>query len=69
MPLIRSKSSQKSANQEGKILLGLNDLQSSRIKSIRVAAKLYEIPPTILYYRARGRLLRVNIRLNGYKLT
>jgi hypothetical protein len=45
MPLIRTKSSQKSANQEGRILLALNDIKNSRIKSICAAAKLYNIPP------------------------
>jgi hypothetical protein len=48
MPLIRTESSQKSANQEGRILLALNDLKNGRIKSIRVAAELYDIPRSTL---------------------
>jgi hypothetical protein len=52
MPPIRSKSFQKSANQEGKILLALNDIKNSRIKSLRAAAKLYEIPHSTLHTRA-----------------
>jgi hypothetical protein len=44
MPLIRTESSQKSSNQEGKILLALDDLQNGRIKSLRAAATLYAIP-------------------------
>ena len=45
MPPIRTESSQKPANQEGKILLALNDIKNGRIASIRAAAKLYDIPP------------------------
>lgn len=44
MPLIRAESSHKSANQERKILLALSDIINGRIRRIRVAAKLYEIP-------------------------
>jgi molybdenum-dependent DNA-binding transcriptional regulator ModE len=51
MPLIRTESSQKSANQEGRILLALNDIKNSRVKSIRAAAKLYDIPYSTLYTR------------------
>ncbi|KAJ5234886.1 uncharacterized protein N7469_004054 [Penicillium citrinum] len=49
MPPIRTGSSPKSTNQEGKILLALNDIKNGRIKSIHAAAKLYEIPYTTLY--------------------
>lgn len=31
MPLIRSQSSQKSANQEGKVLLALDNIKNGRI--------------------------------------
>lgn len=69
MLLIRTESSQKSANQEGKILLALDDIKNGRIKSIRVAAKLYDLLSSTLYDRAKGIIARVDIRLNGYKLT
>jgi hypothetical protein len=69
MPLKRTESSRKSANQEGKILLALNDIQNGRIKSLRAVAKLYEIPFSILQARADGRISRVDKRLTGYKLT
>ncbi|KAF7712132.1 HTH Psq-type DNA-binding domain-containing protein [Penicillium ucsense] len=69
MPPIRSESQQKSANQEGKILLALDDIKNGRIKSLRAAAKLYEIPPATLHHRARGRLPRVDQRPPSYKLT
>lgn len=54
MPPIRSESLQKSANQEGKILLALDDLQNGRIKSIRAAARLYQIPRSTLQTRGYG---------------
>ncbi|KAJ5242255.1 uncharacterized protein N7469_000582 [Penicillium citrinum] len=37
MPPIRTESSQKLVNQEGKILLALDDIKNSCIKSIRAA--------------------------------
>jgi hypothetical protein len=49
MPPIRSESSHKLANQEGKILLALSDLKEGRISSIRAAAMRY---PTLPYMRA-----------------
>lgn len=54
MPPVRTESWQKSANQEGKILLGLADIKNGRIKSIRAAAKLYEIPRATLQTRVQG---------------
>jgi alkylated DNA nucleotide flippase Atl1 len=69
MPLIRTESSQKSANQEGKILLALSDIKSGRIKSFRAAAKLYGIPARTLSRRAQGTMSRVDTRPNSHKLT
>lgn len=69
MPPIRSESQQKLANREGKILLALDDIKHGRIKSIRAAAKLYEIPPATLHHRAQGRLSRVDQRVPTHKLT
>ena len=69
MPLIRTESSQKSANQEGRILLALSDIKSGRIKSIRAAAKLYNIPRSTLQTRAYGTVSRADTRPNGHKLT
>ena len=48
MPPIRTESSQKLANQEGRILSALDDIKNSRIKSIRVVAKLYNVLPIVL---------------------
>jgi hypothetical protein len=69
MPPIRTASSQKSANQEGKILLALDDIKNGCIKSIRVAAKLYTISRSTLQIRAHSTVLRTDTHPNGYKLT
>lgn len=69
MPPIRPKSSQKSANQEGKSLLVLDNIKNGCVKSIRAAASLYTIPLTPLHARATGGILRVDSRLISYKLT
>ncbi|CEO58658.1 hypothetical protein PMG11_03366 [Penicillium brasilianum] len=69
MPPIRSANAQKLANQEGKILLALSDLENGRINSLRAAAKLYAIPRSTLQARADGRLSRVDIHPNRRKLT
>lgn len=65
----RTESSQKSANQEGRILLALDDIKYGRIKSISAAAKLYDIPRSTLQTRANGVVSRADIRPNGHKLT
>lgn len=54
MPPIRSESWQKSANQEGMILLALNDIKTERMKSFHAAATLYDIPSATLQTRAQG---------------
>jgi hypothetical protein len=69
MPPIRSESFQKSANQEGKILLALDDIKNGRIKSLRAAAKLYEIPHSTLHTRACGIVSIVERRNPNQKLT
>jgi hypothetical protein len=69
MPPIRTESSQKSANQEGRILLALDDIKNGRIKSLREAAKLYDIPRQTLSRRANGIVSRVDTRANSHKLT
>jgi hypothetical protein len=69
MPPIRTESSQKSANKEGRVLLALSDIKNGRITSLRAAAKLYDIPYTTLHARADGRISRVDKRPNVHKLT
>ena len=69
MPPIRAESRQKLANQEGNILLALDDIKNGRIKSIRAAARLFGVPESTLRNRAHGVDSRVDIRPNGHKLT
>jgi hypothetical protein len=69
MPPIRSGSQQKLANQEGKALLALDDIKHGCVKSLRAAAKLYNIPLTTLHARTKGRISRVDKRPSGHKLT
>jgi hypothetical protein len=69
MPPIRTESSQKSANQEGRILLALDDIKNGRVKSIRAAAELYDIPRSTLQTRANSVVSRADIRPNSHKLT
>ena len=69
MPPIRSDSSQKLANQEGRILLALADIKSGRIQSLCAAAKLYDIPHSTLYRRATGIPLRVDTYHYRRKMT
>jgi hypothetical protein len=69
MPPIRTESSHKSANQEGRILLALSDIKNGRIASIRAAAKVYDLPRSTLQTRAHGIVSRADTRPNNYKLT
>jgi hypothetical protein len=69
MPPKRIESWQRSATQEGKILLALNDIQNGRVKSTRAAAKLYNRPYSTLHARTQGRISRVDKRPSGHKLT
>jgi hypothetical protein len=69
MPPKRSESWLKSANQEGKIILALKDSENGRVKTLRAAAKLYDVPPTTLHARTDGRISRVDKRPSGHKLT
>ncbi|KAJ8154161.1 hypothetical protein LV156_003224 [Aspergillus fumigatus] len=69
MPPIRSESQQKLANQEGKTLLALDDINHGRVKSLHAAAKLYDIPLTTLHARTKGQISRVDKRPSGHKLT
>jgi hypothetical protein len=69
MPPIHSGSQQKLANQEGKALLALDNIKHDRVKSLRAAAKLYNIPLTTLHARTKGRISRVNKHPSGHKLT
>ena len=69
MPPIRSRSSQKSTEQEGRILLAIQALKNKEIPSIREAARRFNVPDTTLRRRLSGIESRANSRANLYKLT
>lgn len=69
MPPICTESLQKSFNQEGKILVALDDIKNNCVKPMRAAAKLYNIFYSILYIYANYRVLHKDIYANLYKLT
>jgi Tc5 transposase DNA-binding domain/helix-turn-helix, Psq domain len=69
MPPIRSRSSQDSIEQEGRVLLALQDIKNGRFLSYRAAAKVYNICPMTLSRRAKGITSRADLRANSHKLT
>ncbi|CDM38174.1 Probable transposable element [Penicillium roqueforti FM164] len=69
MPPIRSRSSQNSIEQEGRILLAIQAIKSQEISSIREAARRFDVPETTLRRRLRGITNRATSRANSHKLT
>ena len=69
MPPIRNKNKKNLAEQEGRILLAISDLQNQRILRVAQAASVYNIPRTTLQRRLRGIQQRSEIRANNHKLT
>jgi hypothetical protein len=54
---------------EARLILALNALQTKQISSIRKAAQLYNVPFTTLADRRHGRASRTDLRANNHKLT
>ena len=69
MPPKRAESQRKSAETEGRILLAIQAVKNSQIKSLHAAAKLYVIPYATLHNRATGVPSRVDKRWHSYKIT
>ena len=69
MPPKRSNSSQKLANQEGRIQLALADIKKGQIASLRAAARLYDVPFSTLQRRATGVIPRADSYHQRYKLS
>jgi hypothetical protein len=69
MPPIRNKNSYNSAEQEGRVLLAISDLQNKKISNIGRAAKIYKVPRTTLRDRLKGTQQRSQTRANSHKLT
>jgi predicted RNA polymerase sigma factor len=68
MPPIRSRSSQNSIEQEGRILLAIQDFQNQKISSIRGAARRFKVPEATLRRRLTRVQNRATSRANSYKL-
>jgi hypothetical protein len=69
MPPKRPRSSQKSVEQEGRILLAIQAIKNDEITSIREAARRFDVPYSTLRDRRHGHIFHVDIRANGHKLT
>ena len=68
-PPTREKSSKNLAEQEGRVLLAISDLQNGRILHIAQAASTLKIPRTTLRKRLSGIQSRSLVRANNHKLT
>ena len=69
MPPIRVGSSQDSIQQEGRLLLAIQAINSKEISTIRQAAKQFQVPRNTLARRLRGTTNRAESRANSHKLT
>jgi hypothetical protein len=69
MPPIRSQSSQKRVEQEGRLLLAIQAIKNQEFTSIRRAAEVFDVPRSTLSARLNGIIYRVDSRVNCYKLT
>ncbi|OQE11327.1 hypothetical protein PENFLA_c072G04132 [Penicillium flavigenum] len=69
MPPIRSRSSQNSIEQEGRILLAIQAIQKKEISSIREVARRFNVPRSTLSTRLNGVQNRAISRANSQKLT
>ena len=69
MPPIRSQRSQKSIEQEGRILLAIQAIKKQEIRAIREAARHFNVPESTLRARLRGTTIRSETRANSHKLT
>jgi hypothetical protein len=57
------------SKREGRILLAIKAYQDGQIKSIRAAARAYDLPHNTLLYRLHGHPTRENSQLSNRKLT
>lgn len=69
MPPNRSQSSQKSIEQEGRVLLAIEAIQKYQITSVREAARRFSVPEATLRRRLAGHTNRHDTRANNHKLT
>jgi hypothetical protein len=69
MPPIRSRSSQKSIEQEGRLLLAIQAFKNGEISNITAAARTFNVPRSTLRDRLSGLTERSTTRANCHKLT
>ncbi|EED18412.1 pogo transposable element, putative [Talaromyces stipitatus ATCC 10500] len=69
MPPIRTGYREKLVEQEGKILLAISDLKNGKIRSIRQAVRIYNVPYTTLHDRLNGIEYKIEKRANSHVLT
>ena len=69
MPPIRSQSSQKRIEQEGRILLAIQAYKNEKNLSIRQLARDFDVSATTLTRRMSGVKSREETRANNHKLT
>ena len=69
MPPNHSQKSRKSIEREGRILLAIKAIQKQEIRSLREAARRFNVPYATLRTRRDGTINRAETRANGYKLT
>ena len=69
MPPIRSQSSQKRIEQEGRVLLAIQSYQNGKKCSLRQLARDFDIPDRTLRRRMAGVKCREETRANCQKLT
>jgi hypothetical protein len=65
MPPIRTESSQKRTEQEGRILLAIQAIKNQEISSIRGAARCFNVPKSTLRTRLYGVKNRADSRVNS----
>jgi hypothetical protein len=69
MPPIRNKNHKNSQEQEGRIQLAISDLKNQKIRSVRQAAKVYNVLLSTFQNRLKGTTYRAEKRVNRYKLS
>ncbi|KAJ5300123.1 hypothetical protein N7508_007366 [Penicillium antarcticum] len=69
MPPMRNQNRQKLAQQEGPLLLAIRAIEKGEIKSIREAARIFNVPRSTLRGRVNGQTFRPDTRANNHILT
>ena len=68
-PLFHLKMSSKSIEQEGMVLLAISAFKEFQLRTVRQAARHFQVPKSILRRRLHGTTTRSEKRANGHRLT